>query len=55
MTAWAAFWAVVLSLSILAFAVLSIWVAAGGASDIRALLDSLEAQHEDRPEERDKG
>ena len=55
MTAWAVLWAVVLGLSILAFTVLSVWVTAGGVSDIRALLDSLEAQHEDEPEERDRG
>ena len=55
MTAWAAFWAIVLSLSMLAFALLVVWVAAGGASDIRALFDSIEAQHGEEPEARDKG
>ena len=52
---WATFWAIVLSLSMLAFTILVIWVAAGGASDIRALLDSIEAQHEEEPGAEDKG
>ncbi len=55
MTAWAAVWGVVLGVSMLAFALLVIWVAAGGASDIRALLDSIEAQHGDKPATKDKG
>ena len=55
MTAWAGVWAVVLSLSMLAFTILVVWVAAGGASDIRALLDSIEAQHGEEPRGRDKG
>ena len=49
MTAWAAVWGVVLGVSMLAFALLVIWVAAGGASDIRALFDSIEAQHGEKP------
>ena len=55
MTAWATFWAVVLGLSMLAFAIFAVWVAAGGISDIRALFVSIEAQHEDGPRERDRG
>jgi len=43
---WATFWAVVLILSMLAFTILVIWVAAGGA---------IEAQHEEEPGAKDKG
>jgi|GEM_PF-1616067 hypothetical protein len=49
MTFWITFWGLLLVVSLAIFAVVTVAVAIGGFSDIKALLSSIESQHRDNP------
>lgn len=54
MAFWTTFWTVVLIIGVALFAVLSVVVTIGGGFDIRALFESIKAQHtEAETEDRD--
>ncbi|MBL4771483.1 MAG: hypothetical protein JKY61_10165 [Planctomycetes bacterium] len=49
---WIQFWGITLAVVLVAYAGLFVWVTAGGLSDIRSMLDTLQKQAQDSDDER---
>ncbi len=50
MSFWVNFWKAIFLFSLFGFAILSVWVTISGARDIRSMLDTILAKHEQEEE-----